>query len=102
MSRAKPIGAGKSGFELIDSDRLFRQLDLQAGTIFLDVACGKGADALMAADLVGSTGMVSAVDLWEEGIEGLNIEIAQKNIKRIKSRITIPGIRISPDCSEVF
>ena len=43
MNKATPTGAGKSSFELIDSNLLFRELDLEPGMTVLDLACGKGA-----------------------------------------------------------
>ena len=67
----KPTGAGKSSFDLIDSDKLFHELDLQKGISFLDVASGRGAYSLAVSDIIGPQGNVFAVDLWSEGIEML-------------------------------
>jgi len=73
MSNATPIGAGKSSFELIDSTRLFRELNLKPGMTILDLACGKGAYSLAASERVGAGGSVYAVDLWEDGIAQLKL-----------------------------
>ena len=86
IEKHKPIGAGKSSFELIDTAKFFHELNLQKGTVFLDVACGKGAYALKAAEIVGPQGTVYAVDLWEDGISGLKTAIeagGRPNIKAI-------------------
>ena len=40
--KSTPTGAGKSSFELIDSAKFFRELDLKKGITFLDLACGWG------------------------------------------------------------
>ena len=60
----KPTAAGKSSFDLIDSAAFYRELDLQSGINFLDLACGRGAYSLKASEIIGSTGTVYAVDLW--------------------------------------
>ena len=56
----KPTGAGKSSFDLIDSDTFFRELNLQKGVSFLDVACGRGLYCLAAAEIVGEGGRAAA------------------------------------------
>ncbi len=45
--------------------RTIHRLNLRQGASILDVACGSGASALPAAEAVGSTGHVTAVDLAE-------------------------------------
>lgn len=65
----KPTAAGKSSYDLIDTDKFFQELDLQTGISFLDVACGRGAYCLTASEIVGEKGRVYGVDLWAEGIE---------------------------------
>ena len=65
----KPTGAGKSSYDLIDVDKFFKELNLQMGAAFLDLACGRGAYCLAASEMVGKRGKVYGLDLWEEGIE---------------------------------
>jgi predicted nucleic acid-binding protein len=43
----KPIAAGKSSFDLVDTKRLFSILRLKEDTTFLDVACGSGAYSMI-------------------------------------------------------
>ncbi|MGD2097094.1 MAG: methyltransferase domain-containing protein [Desulfobacterales bacterium] len=93
-SERKPTGAGKSSFGLIDTVKFFQELDLKEGTIFLDVACGRGAYSLAAAEIIGSNGQVYAVDLWQEGIVILKDEAASKKIQNIKSFVSDVALHI--------
>ena len=93
-SDTMPTGAGKSSFELIDSDKLFRELDLQKGITFLDVACGRGAYCLSVSDIIGPNGIVYAVDLWEEGIESLKAAAEEKGVHNISAFVSNAGQRI--------
>jgi ubiquinone/menaquinone biosynthesis C-methylase UbiE len=90
----KPTGAGKSSFDLIDTERLFDELALKEDTRFLDVACGKGVYSIAAADYIGKTGSIFSVDLWEEGIEQLKREMALRKISNIDARVADAGKRI--------
>ncbi len=83
----KPIGAGKSSFELVDADAIFDSLGVGPGRVFLDVACGFGLYSLEAADRVGEEGHVYAFDLWEESIAGLNEQITRYGLKNITAVI---------------
>ncbi len=93
----KPTGAGKSSFDLLDVEALFRQLDLKKGITFLDVACGRGAYCLKASAIIGSTGTVYAVDLWEEGIGELKARAIEENALNIKAFISDAGRQIPVD-----
>lgn len=79
-----PHGAGKSSFELVDSGKLFSRLNLQKGTVFLDLGCGRGNYTIPASEYVGGSGIIYAVDLWKEGIEQLEKSIAEKGLKSIR------------------
>jgi ubiquinone/menaquinone biosynthesis C-methylase UbiE len=86
-SEGKPIGAGGSSFELIDAGGLFHEMALRKGDAFLDVACGRGLYTLAAAEFVGNSGKLYALDLWEEGIETLVREAAARNIGNLTAWI---------------
>jgi ubiquinone/menaquinone biosynthesis C-methylase UbiE len=103
MARDKsiPTGAGKSSFELIDSARFFRELDLKKGITFLDVACGRGAYSLAASEIIGQNGRVCAVDLWEEGIVSLKNEAAAKGIRNITALVSDASRRIPVEHASV-
>ena len=79
----KPKGAGKSSLELINSDKLTDTLPLNPGSTVLDLACGKGIYSVFLSKIVGDTGLVYAVDLWEEGLQILGKEIEEQNITNI-------------------
>lgn len=94
MDKTKPIGAGKSSFELIDETLFFRELDLKPGMTLLDLACGKGAYSLAASEKVGPKGTVFAVDLWDDGITLLKKEVATKSIQNINAMVGDAGRHI--------
>jgi len=78
-SSHKPPGAGKSSYDLIDPGALWAALNLPRGITFLDLGCGQGNYSLAAADLIGPTGVVYAVDLWEEGLAALKERAARED-----------------------
>ncbi len=86
-SKETPIGAGKSSFELIDSARFFGELRLKRGSIFLDMACGRGVYTIAASEIIGENGIIYAIDLWEEGIATLREKASIKGIKNIKASV---------------
>jgi len=93
----KPTGAGKSSFDLIDVDKFFKELHLQKGISFLDVACGRGAYCLAASDIVGESGRVYGVDLWEEGIELLKVAANERGVNNITALVSNAGRQIPVD-----
>ena len=90
----KPTGAGKSSFDLIDSEKFFNELDLPKGISFLDVASGKGSYSLEVSDIIGPQGSVFAVDLWAEGIEMLKAAAQKRGAKNITAVVSDVGRRI--------
>ena len=90
----KPTGAGKSSFDLIDTEKFFQELDLQNGISFLDVASGRGAYSLAVSDIIGPQGCVFAVDLWADGIEMLKTAAQEKGIENITAFVSDVGHRI--------
>ena len=82
-----PIAAGKSSFDLIDSGKLFSELQLKKDTVFLDLACGNGPYSIAASKYIGDEGMIYAVDLWREGIDNLSREVSVRQIKHMHARV---------------
>ncbi len=82
-SHKKPKGAGKSSFELIDSNKLRTALPLKSGSVVIDLACGKGIYSMFLSEIVGETGLIYAVDLWEEGLILLEEQIEKKGASNI-------------------
>jgi ubiquinone/menaquinone biosynthesis C-methylase UbiE len=70
MSNA-PTGAGKSSFDLIDPDLLFKSMPLKPGMTVLDLGCGAGNYTLAMAQRLQEPGRIIAVDLWQEGLASL-------------------------------
>ena len=97
VNKTKPTAAGKSSFDLIDVDKFFKELDLQKGIAFLDVACGRGAYCLAASEIVGEKGRVYGVDLWEEGIELLKAAADEKSAGNIDALVSDAGKQIPVD-----
>ena len=73
-----PIAAGGSSFDLIDSKKLFTEIQLEPGMTFLDVACGYGFYSIAASKYVGEAGIVY---LWIYGkTELITYPITSKNL----------------------
>ncbi|MFZ5449487.1 MAG: class I SAM-dependent methyltransferase [Thermodesulfobacteriota bacterium] len=87
----KPPGAGKSSFDLINPEALWSELNLPSETTFLDLGCGAGNYALAAAEIIGPTGVIYAVDLWEEGIAALKERAAKAGRTNIKAMVSSAG-----------
>ncbi len=77
-------GIAKSSFELVDVTKLFNELRLAAGSVFVDLGCGRGEYALEAAWRVGERGEVYAIDLWEEGLVVLGTETEFLGLHQVK------------------
>ncbi len=86
-AKAKPPGAGKSSFDLIEPARLLEQLPLQQGITFLDLGCGAGNYTLAVAEAIGKHGVVVALDLWPPGIEGLQERAAAAGRRNIRAML---------------
>ena len=84
-------GQGKSSFDLIDAATLWAELDLAKEITFLDLGCGQGNYSLAAAAVIGSTGTVYAVDLWEEGIAALQDRAAKAGLTNLKALLSAAG-----------
>ena len=84
-AKAKPPGAGKSSFALIDADKLLAELPLRQDMLFLDLGCGAGDYTLAVAEAIGKHGVVVALDLWEQGIETLQERAAAAGRDNLRS-----------------
>jgi ubiquinone/menaquinone biosynthesis C-methylase UbiE len=72
---------------MVDPEVVFGALALKPGDRFLDLGCGAGDYSLYAAGLVGRSGKVYALDLWEALLDSLNQEAALKCLANIETRI---------------
>lgn len=82
-----PTSAGLSSFNLLDEKKFFSCLDIKPGMALLDLACGLGNYAIASSPYVGEKGIVHAVDLWEEGIETLNVRTGLGKVDNIRTWI---------------
>jgi ubiquinone/menaquinone biosynthesis C-methylase UbiE len=80
---AIPPGAGSSSIDLIDVDLFFQALALKPGMFVVDLGSGPGDYSIPIAKIIGNTGRVYAVDLWEGCIEFLKSEITRLGIVNI-------------------
>ncbi len=78
---------GPTTFDMVDPDVVFNTLALKPGNIFLDLGCGAGDYSLYAAEIVGQSGKVYALDLWAALLDGLNKEATLKSLTNIETRL---------------
>jgi ubiquinone/menaquinone biosynthesis C-methylase UbiE len=83
----EPPGAGKSSFDLIEAEKFFRELNLMPGVTFLDLGCGQGAYTLPAAEIIGPSGRVYAVDLWAAGLAALREAAHREKVKNLQTLV---------------
>jgi ubiquinone/menaquinone biosynthesis C-methylase UbiE len=57
-----PTGAGKTSFDLVDTERFFKEMDLKPGGVFLDLACGRGVYTLDIAERFSRAGRIIGID----------------------------------------
>lgn len=86
MSR-QPTAAGKSSYDLIDTDIFWKSLALTPGMTVLDLASGAGRYTLPLAERVGPEGRVVAVDLWADGIAQLNTAARAAGLSNIRGQV---------------
>ncbi len=67
--RNNRLRRGPSSFHMQDPGLIFKKLALKQGDIFLDLGCGAGDYSIQAAEIVGETGSIFAVDLWPEMLD---------------------------------
>ncbi|MBI4138553.1 methyltransferase domain-containing protein [Candidatus Uhrbacteria bacterium] len=93
----------RSGTELINPFKLLERVGIRAGHSVADLGCGAlGHFVFPAAQLVGGTGMVYAVDIQRsvlEQIEKTSKQEQMMNVKTVWSDIDVPGATRIPDAS---
>lgn len=95
---------GRSSFWMHDPDLIFSELKLKAGDYFLDMGCGPGDYSIWASKIVGNSGMVYALEKWQDLIDDLTEKVDLKeftNIVGIVSDITKP-LSIEESCIDVY
>lgn len=79
---------GPSSFSMQDPTLVFNELKLKEGEVFLDMGCGAGDYTIQASKILGDSGVVYALDVWEELISNLEEEAAINGLKNIKGIAT--------------
>lgn len=74
-----------SSYSMHDPEVIDAQLGLSAGARFLDLGCGIGDYALRAAELVGESGSVVALDRDERAIECLAAEAGRRGLDNLRT-----------------
>jgi ubiquinone/menaquinone biosynthesis C-methylase UbiE len=97
----KPIAAGKSSFDLIDSNTFLAALDLSGNIDVLDMACGIGNYAIEIARQLRQGGTVHAFDLWEEGITKLKLKAGSLDLTNIAASVCDVSRKIPLDDESV-
>ncbi|WP_113671709.1 class I SAM-dependent methyltransferase [Vallitalea guaymasensis] len=78
---------GPSSYHMHNPDVVINELNIKKGDSFLDLGCGSGDYSIQAAGLVGDSGMVYALDIWGEVLEGLNERAGEDGITNIKTKV---------------
>ena len=81
----RPVAAGKSSFDVIDTARTLALLDVRPRSTCVDLACGVGNYSVEIAKIIGDKGRMYAVDLWQEGISILDQKIDKNGIRNIET-----------------
>lgn len=77
--------SGKSSRDLLDPEKILTQAGLKRGNAFLDAGCGEGHFSFVASEIVGETGRVHAVDIYEEAINAVKKESQERGIRNIRA-----------------
>jgi ubiquinone/menaquinone biosynthesis C-methylase UbiE len=88
MSHSKLPGSGKSSFDLVDHELVFRELGLTKSKVFLDLGCGSGDYVIAAAEIIGPEGIAYGIDGWSEGIDLLRKHAQEKRFTNVQAFVT--------------
>lgn len=76
---------GISSIAKLDSNLVFRELNLKKDNYFLDIGCGAGDYSFYASKLLKNSGFVYALERWKELTKKINNKIEAQNIKNMKA-----------------
>jgi ubiquinone/menaquinone biosynthesis C-methylase UbiE len=74
--------------EMLPVNKVLTEIGLNAEDRFADIGCGIGYFSIPAAEVVGTKGVVYALDVKEEMIEVLDEKIEENNLYNIRAIIT--------------
>ena len=86
-----------------DPELIFSELGLKEGDCFLDLGSGPGDYAVRAADIVGGSGKVYALDISSGMIAILNEKINSRGLKNVRAAVAdITGpLPVADNCADV-
>lgn len=76
---------GPTSFHMHDQEFIFKEFDIKAGSVFLDLGCGIGEYSIRAADFVGDSGFVYALDKQKDAVGTLKMNIKRKGLKNVRA-----------------
>ncbi len=79
---------GPSSYSMHDPELIFHELKLKEGDSFLDLGCGAGDYSVHAAKIVGNSGVVFALDVWEALLDGLAEEAVSLGLRNIRTKVS--------------
>lgn len=71
-----------------DTDLVFDALSLNEGDSFLDMGCGPGDYSIWASEMVGDSGIVYALDRWQDVIDDLAEKARSRGLKNIRAIVS--------------
>ena len=83
----KPIAAGKSSYDMLNTTAFWQALGLGGSTVMMDLGCGIGNYAVVAAEQIGPQGLIHAIDAWQDGIKHLKDRIDRRRITNIRPAV---------------
>lgn len=78
---------GSSSFNMHDPGRVFEEMKLKAGDVFLDLGCGPGEYSIHASKIIGESGAIYALDRSDSSIAELKQRAGEDGISNITAMI---------------
>lgn len=95
---------GRGSFWMHDPELIFSELKLKAGDFFLDMGCGPGDYSIWASKIVGNSGIVYALDRWQDIIDDLMKRADLEGLKNIKGMVSdiTRSLPIKEGCIDIY
>jgi ubiquinone/menaquinone biosynthesis C-methylase UbiE len=80
---------------LVPRSKILDEIDIRPGDVILDFGCGPGSYCLAAADLVGESGRIIALDINPVALEHVKRRAEKQNIDIIETMLPNGGIDLA-------
>ena len=97
----KGMRRGRSSFWMHDPELVFDALSLKEGDIFLDMGCGPGDYSIRASEILGDSGIVYALDRWQDVIDDLAEKVGSRGLVNVRSIVSDITKRLPVDDKSV-